>query len=75
MASRGYKSMFYVPLMAPRAVSWYAYACTTRDERTGEQIHLLDAFAHEAAIALEIPRLYETAGCVVTKSVNQCSRR
>ncbi len=62
IASEGYKSMFCVPLMAPRGIMG-CICLYDADERnfSEEQIHLLDAFAHEAAIALENSRLYEAA--------------
>lgn len=61
-ASEGYKSLFCVPLMAPRGIMG-GICLYDLDERTftEEQIHLLDAFGHEAAIALENSRLYEAA--------------
>lgn len=61
-ASEGYHSMFCVPLMAPRGIMGgiclYNRVDTTFSE---EQVRLLDAFAHEAAIALENSRLYDAA--------------
>src|SRR5207248_9188842 len=55
-------SMFCVPLVDPRGIM--GGICLYDQERrifSEEQIHLLDAFAHEAAIALENSRLYEAA--------------
>lgn len=62
MASEGYRSMFCVPLVAPRGIMG-GICLYDQDERrfSEEQIHLLDAFGHEAAIALENSRLYEAA--------------
>src|SRR5207249_6134571 len=61
-AAQGYLSMFCVPLVAPRGIM--GGICLYDQDRRSfseEQIHLLDAFAHEAAIALENSRLYEAA--------------
>jgi two-component system, sensor histidine kinase PdtaS len=58
----GYKSMFCVPLIAPRAIM--GGICLYNREETvfsEEQVRLLDAFGHEAAIALENSRLYDVA--------------
>ena len=62
VAREGYKSMFCVPLVAPRGIMG-GICLYNRDERTfrDDQVHLLDAFAHEAAIALENARLHEAA--------------
>jgi two-component sensor histidine kinase len=62
IASEGYKAMFCVPLVAPRGIMG-GICLYDLDERTfsEDQIRLLDAFAHEAAIALENSRLYEAA--------------
>jgi two-component sensor histidine kinase/putative methionine-R-sulfoxide reductase with GAF domain len=57
-----YSSMYCVPLVAPRGIMGgiclYNLEETTFSE---EQIRLLDAFGHEAAIALENSRLYDAA--------------
>lgn len=57
-----YRSMFCVPLVAPRGIMGgiclYNLEPTTF---TDEQVRLLDAFGHEAAIALENSRLYDAA--------------
>lgn len=61
-ASEGYLSMFCVPLVAPRGIM--GGICIYNLEAktfTDEQVRLLDAFAHEAAIALENSRLYDAA--------------
>lgn len=57
-----YKSMFCVPLVAPRGIMG-AICLYDANERnfTDEQVHLLDAFGHEAAVAIENSRLYEAA--------------
>ena len=62
IASEGYGTMFCVPLVAPRGIMG-GICLYDRDERTfsDDQVSLLDAFAHEAAIALENSRLYEAA--------------
>jgi len=59
-AADGYSSMFCVPLVAPRNIMG-GICLYNRDDRTfsEEQAQLLDAFAHEAAIALENSRLYD----------------
>ena len=61
-AAEGYRSMFCVPLIAPRAIMG-GICLYSRDERvySTEQTELLDAFAREAAIALENSRLYDAA--------------
>jgi two-component sensor histidine kinase/putative methionine-R-sulfoxide reductase with GAF domain len=62
LASQGYQSMYCVPLVAPRGIM--GGICLYDQENRSfseEQVHLLDAFAHEAAIALENSRLYEAA--------------
>ncbi len=61
-ASEGYRSMFCVPLVAPRGIMG-GICLYDEGERTfsEEQVRLLDAFAHEAAIALENSRLYDAA--------------
>ena len=61
-AQDGYRSMFCVPLVAPRAIMG-GICLYNRDEKTfsDDQVRLLDAFAHEAAIALENSRLYDAA--------------
>ncbi|MFL5734792.1 MAG: GAF domain-containing protein [Chloroflexia bacterium] len=62
LASQGYQSMYCVPLVAPRGIM--GGICLYDQENRSfseEQIHLLDAFAHEAAIALENSRLYDAA--------------
>ena len=61
-ASDGYRSMFCVPLVAPRNIMG-GICLYNKEERTfsEEQVRLLDAFAHEAAIALENSRLYDAA--------------
>jgi two-component sensor histidine kinase len=61
-ASEGYRSAFCVPLIAPRAIMG-GICLYSREERTytAEQVELLDAFAREAAIALENSRLYDAA--------------
>jgi two-component sensor histidine kinase/putative methionine-R-sulfoxide reductase with GAF domain len=61
-ASKGYLSMFCVPLVAPRGIM--GAICLYNSEAktfSDEQVRLLDAFAHEAAIALENSRLYDAA--------------
>jgi len=57
-----YMSMFCVPLVAPRGIMG-AICLYDHRERvfSEEQVHLLDAFAHEAAVAIENSRLYEAA--------------
>jgi two-component sensor histidine kinase/putative methionine-R-sulfoxide reductase with GAF domain len=57
-----YNSMFCVPLVAPRGIMG-AICLYNREEATfsDEQVRLLDAFGHEAAIALENSRLYDAA--------------
>ena len=57
-----YRSMFCVPLVAPRGIMG-AICLYDRTDRvfSEEQIHLLDAFGHEAAVAIENSRLYEAA--------------
>ncbi|MBF6611987.1 MAG: GAF domain-containing protein [Chloroflexi bacterium] len=61
-ASEGYKSVFCVPLVAPRGIMG-GICLYSKDDKTfsDEQVRLLDAFAHEAAIALENSRLYDAA--------------
>ena len=61
-AADGYKSMFCVPLVAPRNIMG-GICLYNKEERSfsEEQVRLLDAFAHEAAIALENSRLYDAA--------------
>jgi two-component sensor histidine kinase/putative methionine-R-sulfoxide reductase with GAF domain len=61
-ASEDFNSMFCVPLVAPRGIMG-GICLYNKDERTfsDEQVRLLDAFAHEAAIALENSRLYDAA--------------
>lgn len=61
-AQDGFRTMFCVPLVAPRAIMG-GICLYNRDEKTfsEDQVHLLDAFAHEAAIALENSRLYDAA--------------
>src|SRR5687768_8073045 len=61
-ATGGYKSMFCVPLVAPRNIMG-GICLYNQEERSfsDEQVRLLDAFAHEAAIALENSRLYDAA--------------
>ena len=61
-ASDGYESMFCVPLVAPRNIMG-GICLYNKEERSfsEEQVRLLDAFAHEAAIALENSRLYDAA--------------
>ncbi len=58
----GYRSMFCVPLVAPRGIMG-GICLYNIDEKvfSEEQVGLLDAFAHEAAIALENSRLYDAA--------------
>lgn len=61
-ATDGYKSLFCVPLVAPRGIM--GGICLYNKEETTfseEQVSLLDAFGHEAAIALENSRLYDAA--------------
>ncbi|HUP27838.1 MAG TPA: GAF domain-containing protein, partial [Chloroflexia bacterium] len=61
-ASGGYRSMFCVPLVAPRNIMGGICLYNTEEMSfTDEQVSLLDAFAHEAAIALENSRLYDAA--------------
>jgi two-component sensor histidine kinase/putative methionine-R-sulfoxide reductase with GAF domain len=61
-ASEGFLSLFCVPLVAPRGIMG-GICLYNREEKTfsDEQVRLLDAFAHEAAIALENSRLYDAA--------------
>jgi two-component sensor histidine kinase/putative methionine-R-sulfoxide reductase with GAF domain len=61
-ASDGYLSLFCVPLVAPRSIMG-GICLYNREAKTfsEEQVRLLDAFAHEAAIALENSRLYDAA--------------
>lgn len=61
-ASDGYLSLFCVPLVAPRGIMG-GICLYNREAKTfsEEQVRLLDAFAHEAAIALENSRLYDAA--------------
>ncbi len=61
-ARDGYRSMFCVPLVAPRGIMG-GICLYNREEKTfsEDQVRLLDAFAHEAAIALENSRLYDAA--------------
>ncbi len=61
-AQDGYSSMFCVPLVAPRSIMG-GICLYNRDEKTfsQDQVRLLDAFGHEAAIALENSRLYDAA--------------
>lgn len=61
-AADSYRSMFCVPLVAPRNIMG-GICLYNREERqfSDEQAQLLDAFAHEAAIALENSRLYDAA--------------
>jgi two-component sensor histidine kinase len=61
-ASEGYLSLFCVPLVAPRGIMG-GICLYNREDKTfsDEQVRLLDAFAHEAAIALENSRLYDAA--------------
>ncbi len=61
-AGGDYQSMFCVPLVAPRGIM--GGICLYNREMkvfTEEQVRLVDAFAHEAAIALENSRLYDAA--------------
>lgn len=57
-----YQSMFCVPLVAPRGIMGgiCLYNATSK-VFTEDEVRLLDAFAHEAAIALENSRLYDAA--------------
>jgi two-component sensor histidine kinase/putative methionine-R-sulfoxide reductase with GAF domain len=57
-----YQSMFCVPLVAPRGIMGgiCLYNLTSK-VFTEDEVRLLDAFAHEAAIALENSRLYDAA--------------
>lgn len=61
-AGEGHGSLFCVPLVAPRAIMG-GICLYNREGRafSEEQVRLLDAFAHEAAIALENSRLYDAA--------------
>jgi two-component sensor histidine kinase len=61
-ADEGCRSMFCVPLVAPRAIMG-GICLYSREGKvfSEEQVRLLDAFAHEAAIALENSRLYDAA--------------
>lgn len=61
-AGGDYRSMFCVPLVAPRGIMGgiCLYNCEEK-VFTDEQVRLVDAFAHEAAIALENSRLYDAA--------------
>lgn len=61
-AQDGYRSMFCVPLVAPRNIMG-GICLYNHDEKkfSEDQVRLLDAFAHEAAIALENSRLYDAA--------------
>lgn len=57
-----YSSTFCVPLVAPRAIMGGICLYNRRETTfSDEQVRLLDAFAHEAAIALENSRLYDAA--------------
>lgn len=61
-AEGDYQSVFCVPLVAPRGIM--GGICLYNREMkvfTEEQVRLVDAFAHEAAIALENSRLYDAA--------------
>ncbi|HEY0072316.1 MAG TPA: GAF domain-containing protein [Chloroflexia bacterium] len=57
-----YQSTFCVPLVAPRGIMGgiCLYNATSK-VFTEDEVRLLDAFAHEAAIALENSRLYDAA--------------
>lgn len=57
-----YQSMFCVPLVAPRGIMGgiCLYNATSK-VFTEDEVRLLAAFAHEAAIALENSRLYDAA--------------
>ncbi|MDQ6694814.1 MAG: GAF domain-containing protein [Chloroflexota bacterium] len=61
-ASGDYSYMFCVPLVAPRGIMG-GICLYNKEARTfsDEQVRLLDAFAHEAAIGLENSRLYDAA--------------
>jgi two-component system, sensor histidine kinase PdtaS len=61
-ASDGYLSLFCVPLVAPRGIMG-GICLYDREAKvyTEDQVRLLDAFAREAAIALENSRLYDAA--------------
>jgi two-component sensor histidine kinase len=54
--------MYCVPLVAPRGIRG-GICLYNKEEKTlsDDQVRLLDAFAHEAAIALENSRLYDAA--------------
>lgn len=57
-----YQTMFCVPLVAPRGImGGICLYNVTPKVFTEDEVRLLDAFAHEAAIALENSRLYDAA--------------
>ncbi|MDQ5823668.1 MAG: GAF domain-containing protein [Chloroflexota bacterium] len=57
-----YQSMFCVPLVAPRGImGGICLYNVTPKVFNEDEVRLLDAFAHEAAIALENSRLYDAA--------------
>lgn len=61
-ATEQFQSMFCVPLIAPRGIMGGICLYTLEDRTfSDEQVRLVDAFAHEAAIALENSRLYDAA--------------
>jgi two-component sensor histidine kinase len=61
-AGEEYRSLFIVPLVAPRGIMG-GICLYNREEKSFEedQVRLLDAFAREAAIAVENARLYDAA--------------
>ena len=59
MASEGYKSLFCVPLIAPQHHGRICLYDMEEGTFSEEEVHLLEAFANEAAIAIENSRLYD----------------
>jgi GAF domain-containing protein len=61
-ASEDFRSLFVVPLVAPRGIMG-GICLYNREEKSflDDQVRLLDAFAREAAIAVENARLYDAA--------------
>lgn len=67
----GYRSMFSVPVMSRgRVLGGVSVYTRERREFTSDQIHMLSAFADDAAIAIDNARLYEeTRKALEMKSV------
>lgn len=71
VVEEGYRSMFSVPVMSRgRVLGGVSVYTRERREFTSDQIHMLSAFADDAAIAIDNARLYEeTRKALEMKSV------